>query len=569
MNVEIKRSCAISIILLIVYSLFANTSAGSDLSDFRQRSDFLMLKSFEMDPILATSAGYDNFNDKMPNLSKSAIASYDSLINVEYNMLKNMDTTGWEIEDQLDYILEMQNIEVYLPGFAKEEELETSAAFYSESCFFGIILITSRQNNNIDEVYRCFIGRLNEIPGFLDSAKGIIKEFNQVDLIYSIQYLMGAAEIIKGYCDNLVDSLPAENGRISTARDKAVLAIRGFVDFLSEYGPSGPQYHPIGKEEFDRRLKSDYFIDINSDSLMNLADNEFWRADSLVKFQALKLPTKEEQRFTGCGGVAFSPSDEEITTYCQKEIKVISHFLNDRKILTVSDSLPDIKFEEMPSYLNHAGYSSDLFIDDGQLCDNPRGVYYSTFSSLSYSSYDDSDRDSIEYDLRQNFAENLIPGRYFQNEILRNENSKIRKLYINAVNYEGWFVYIQKLLIEQGLFGNDPEVLYKYYCDLRGYALGMYINIGYHTGRFSMDSLSTIVRDRIGTDSSAYEINKGINSFMPFYYIGKFYGRLLFEQMRQNAQRKEGANFKIIEFHDKVLSEGAIPLALIQRKYDW
>ena len=48
-------------------------------------------------------------------------------------------------------------------------------------------------------------------------------------------------------------------------------------------------------------------------------------------------------------------------------------------------------------------------------------------------------------------------------------------------------------------------------------------------------------------------------------YLRYQLGKLMILKLREDVEQKEGTAFRIVEFHDAFLNEGAIPVPLIRR----
>jgi hypothetical protein len=569
MNNEINvRGTLLALLFLLVVYIPAS---ASDLDEFRSWTKNSTLENFKFSPIWGSHLGYREFDDKMKDLSDSALNSHDSLTQQWYEFLIGLDTTGWPIDDQIDYSLELSGIESYLPGIRDYFDMKGTTAYYSDECQYGIFLLATRCDRPLSERYKCLIGRLSEIPGYLARAESLLTEFNQTDLIFTIRVMQDTYELIGGFCDALADSFPQDNGKISTARDRAILATRDFISFCAERGPDAPRVIPLGEEKFIRKLRFDYQLNISPDSLMALADLEFWRADSLVKLAALKLPleSRDDESLPGMNDLIDRPSVDSIKLYCQDEVAAQIKFLEANEIIDIPDSLPKLEFVEIPGYLNHAGYYSDFFVDAGVLNPDQTGYFYSNLRMLNHFVGDNLPKNYIDPEFRDNIIRNVIPGRLYLTSIARKKASFTRQSIQNDMFTGGWYQYIKGVLIDRGLFGDDPKPVYDYYCDLRSLALGAYIDVGFNSGRLTLDSARTFVIERMGADSSTYRVNSAFNSYMPFQSTAPFMGRLIFIQMHENALKKEGDKFNLKDFHDKILSEGCIPPVLIAKKYGW
>jgi uncharacterized protein (DUF885 family) len=136
--------------------------------------------------------------------------------------------------------------------------------------------------------------------------------------------------------------------------------------------------------------------------------------------------------------------------------------------------------------------------------------------------------------------------------------------------FDGWNLYIEELLIDKGFWEDNYNVVYDYYKYLRLVALSSMLEIELHANGISIDSAYSILTNKLGSDASSYgkESILGLTLYHA-HYTSVLMGYYLFNNMRERAQKIEGSEFDLQEFHEKVLWEGRISPALIALKYRW
>jgi uncharacterized protein (DUF885 family) len=146
-----------------------------------------------------------------------------------------------------------------------------------------------------------------------------------------------------------------------------------------------------------------------------------------------------------------------------------------------------------------------------------------------------------------------MPGHYVQFEIANNLQPKsrraLRAIYGNTPYIEGWALYTQQMMSEQGFMNNNKALWLSYYKQLlRSIAnaiLDLMIN---DTFQEKEEAVAKLQRAQL---SSAQ---------LPTYFVG-LHGWL---DARDEYQRRKGSAFSLSEFHDTALKESAIPLPVLQ-----
>jgi uncharacterized protein (DUF885 family) len=126
---------------------------------------------------------------------------------------------------------------------------------------------------------------------------------------------------------------------------------------------------------------------------------------------------------------------------------------------------------------------------------------------------------------------------------------------------EGWACYATQLMEELGML-TPLEQLSEQHTRVRMLARAI-VDIRLHLGRCTFDEAVQYYRDVVGMPVEVATAETTKNSMFPctaiMYWLGT--GRIL--ALRAQLQARRGADFSMLEFHDALLSRGAIPVPLI------
>jgi uncharacterized protein (DUF885 family) len=141
-----------------------------------------------------------------------------------------------------------------------------------------------------------------------------------------------------------------------------------------------------------------------------------------------------------------------------------------------------------------------------------------------------------------------------------------RRHWINAYG-EGWALYAETLGHDLGLYA-DPV---SYAGALRleiSRAARLVVDTGLHAKGWSREQALAYWKDVTGANDqqAVAQIDRYIA--WPGQALGYKIGSLKIQELRSRAERQLGARFKLADFHDQVLGEGAMPLAVLERRID-
>jgi uncharacterized protein (DUF885 family) len=163
------------------------------------------------------------------------------------------------------------------------------------------------------------------------------------------------------------------------------------------------------------------------------------------------------------------------------------------------------------------------------------------------------------------FLHEAIPGHHFQLSLALENTAlpKFRRYDSNTAYAEGWGLYAERLGAELGLY-TDP---YQHYGMLLGdmqRAVRLVVDTGMHAKGWSREQALAFAAENEGGKPASH-IAK-IERYManPGQALSYKIGQLKLLELRSLAEKQLGAKFDIRAFHDAVLMEGALPLAVLE-----
>lgn len=162
-----------------------------------------------------------------------------------------------------------------------------------------------------------------------------------------------------------------------------------------------------------------------------------------------------------------------------------------------------------------------------------------------------------------------IPGHHFQIAI-QTELTGVpffRRLLPFTAYAEGWGLYAERLAYESGFHQDAYDSLGALQAELFR-AVRLVVDTGIHRKRWTREQAiaymthnTGMAESKVVTEIERYIVNPGQACA---YKVGQL--KLL--QLRESARQRLGARFDLKRFHDLVLSNGALPLNLVERVVD-
>ncbi|MHA2344741.1 MAG: DUF885 family protein [Candidatus Hodarchaeales archaeon] len=569
----IEKSLAPRIIGVYVYFaiifVIITTGCGPNpqLLKYQASVDSTFYSYIEKYPEYATEIGiYDN-GDKWQDISSEFINKELDLFKKELEFLRSIDTTGWDIDYQINYTLDVAGYRSTISSYEVNPWYLTRPDYYFQNCKDGILRLIYRKPEPSPERLLLAFERIKKTPEFLNTAGENLETFEKGPLAHMILNAMQLARIVDATCSFLLTDFPDMKSEIITARDSAKWSITNLGQrvIMKKYPQGEDEFRPLGRSYYDSILFNDFMLDFGSDSVYSIAEYVYNRCDSIMNQIEGNIDidsTDLKNQFS----LRSEIKDTVINNY-YNEIKYIKKYLENEKILNVPKKSINLRIVRMPDWLVQTGINSDYYIAPAPLDSTDSGILYLYESPSQFSTVDTGG--GYLDNIRKNIINFILPGYHYRNHMTERELIPGRKLQNNSM-FNGWNLYMEEIFIDMGFWGDNYYPKYDFYKYMRLAALASMLEIALNADEISIDSAYNFMINRLGEDKSVYDRD---NVFAVTVYAAQntslIMGYYLFKDMQEKARAREGDNFDLREFHDKVLSEGRIPPTLIARKYGW
>ena len=160
------------------------------------------------------------------------------------------------------------------------------------------------------------------------------------------------------------------------------------------------------------------------------------------------------------------------------------------------------------------------------------------------------------------------PGHHFHIALMQELGlPNFRKFGGNNAFTEGWALYAETLGTEMGLY-DKPEDWFGHLNDEMLRAVRLVVDTGMHAKGWTREQSIQYMRETLGyTESDARNATERYMAW-PAQALGYKIGALKIQELRARAEKALGPKFSLPKFHEIVLGEGTLPLALMEKKVD-
>jgi uncharacterized protein (DUF885 family) len=159
-----------------------------------------------------------------------------------------------------------------------------------------------------------------------------------------------------------------------------------------------------------------------------------------------------------------------------------------------------------------------------------------------------------------------VPGHHLQIATMqeRKDIPDFRRYEGSTAFIEGWALYAERLAREMGFYQeNFSEYGRLTFAIWR--AARLVVDTGIHFYRWSRDRSIQYCREHTGLEDHEIEVEVDRYIAMPGQALAYKIGELKILELREKAGKALGLGFKIREFHDRLLENGALPLYILEK----
>lgn len=165
------------------------------------------------------------------------------------------------------------------------------------------------------------------------------------------------------------------------------------------------------------------------------------------------------------------------------------------------------------------------------------------------------------------FLHEAIPGHHYQIS-LQQENTDLpafRRFIWYGAYGEGWALYTESLGKELGLY-EDPHQYFGMLSEEMHRAIRLVVDAGMHTKGWTREQAIQFSVDNEAESLS--DITSEIERYMaiPGQALSYKVGQLKIFELRHKAEQELGDKFSLSKFHDEILHDGCLPIAVLETK---
>jgi len=453
--------------------------------------------------------------------------------------------------DQVDYRLLGSAVARVRWELSIEQSWKRNPQFYVDQTLGSVYLLLLPPPPFSEARQAEIVARIKQIPITLQSAQENLTDLRQPFVQLAIDALDRVGERSQQMEKGLAPQFSAANNQaLQQAVPAAVTALLQYRTWLTTKLPTARKDTAIGRDNYVFFLRKVALLPYTPEQLLAMSQQEWSRS---VAFEAY-----QQTRLAGAPPAPFFPSaDAQIQAEKAAEEKVRA-FLVEQKILSVPAWMQHYRNLLLPDYLEplqDLGVTDDL-TGPSRLDQNGTSYIRVPRPNLGFFNL------STAHDPQPILVHEGVPGHYFQLCLGWHNPDPIRRHYYDSGANEGLGFYAEEMMLQAGLFDDNPHTRETIYSFMRLRALRVEVDVKLALGEFTLQQGADYLARTVPMDRATALDEAAMFSSTPGQGISYQIGKLQITQLLSDARRMQGKDFSMLQFNDFVWNNGNVPIAL-------
>ncbi|HXA67046.1 MAG TPA: DUF885 domain-containing protein [Bryobacteraceae bacterium] len=560
------RNAMLCLFGLVLAVFMPGCKMPGERQDFSKLSEDFVYGSLALSPVSSTAAGYHEYqgirlDEKLDDYSPGGIQDQRQFYSGFRERLALIKPETLAPEERADYQIVQNQVELALLDLNRIQSFRHNPTVYVELVGNALFNPFVLEYAPLETRYRHIIQRLFKIPELMQQAKANLRDSPEVWNRVAQEENDGNIDLID---KTLRERVPAASKTdFDRAAVSALDALRGFSKYLKDDLSRRTSDWRLGKDKYDPKFR--YTLASGKTPDQVLSEAEAALKDMREQMVKLAAPRTVQQALDKIAQQHATP--ETFMDQARKTLEEATKFVREKHLVTLP-ARSNLQVIPTPEFMR--GIYAVAGFNAAPALEPQLGAFYWVTpipANWPKDRIESKLREYNYYGLQEITIHEAMPGHYVQLEIANNLEPKtrrvLRNIYGNGPYVEGWAVYAQQLMSDEGYLNNSVELRLTLMKQLLRSIANAILDIRLQTmGMTEQQALDLMINDTFQEKEEATaKIQRAQLSScqLPMYFIG-WRGWL---DVHEDYKKRKGAAFQLSEFHDAALKESAVPLPVL------
>lgn len=513
---------------------------------------------WHLDPVEATGFGLSQYDHLLGSYGVDDVRQHLAALKSVAGALEELNSES--LDEEIDKTALLNDLRVNINKFEHEKPHVRNPAFWLSHALDGLYQLTVLRDRPQEHRAWAIESRLRALPGFLDSARRTLGDCPEVFRETAGQLAESGASLI----DDVSQALERDRG--SDAADVCTAACEALSDF-GTYIDSGAldgadDSFAIGERAFNFRLHYEHALQSTAAELWRYGLDLMERAERDLTEVAREVdPALRWQSVVDRLRLEPTPHRRLVEAY-QAEAGRAQRFVVDHDLMTVPEG--ELQVVETPPFLRSVTPFA-AYHPPGAFADDRIGRFYVTPPGAR----DGSGQAGVEphdfsvHEIPGTVVHEGFPGHHLQFLHAQSQPRVVRKVIGTPLTVEGWALYCELLMDEEGYFRIPEERLFHRLAMLWR-AARIVLDVGLHTRGMSVADASRFLVEQVHFEPGQAGVEVRRYCAQPAYQLCYAVGLRELLELRDSYHRAKGGEYTAKGFHEAVLAFGGLPVSMMR-----
>ncbi len=537
------------------------------MSSFTDLTETFLKEEFAESPVLASSLGLTEYDEKLDDLSADAFRRHEERSSAWLTRFRALPDDTLSPAERIDRdlaasILRGREITAPLRMWQKQPATYLNPGLQG---VFSLFLHKIRPENELADAARA---RLAEVPRALRQGMDNL-DFTIVPRIY-VDRAIGQAKAAATYARELVAQEVQDQTRreqLAATGGEAGDAYDAFAEFLIEKKEKATGTYAIGEATYSALLREKELLPYDARALRERGREQYdLLAAELRRLSQEIAGTDDWVGLLEKLNKVHAPTPELMRAEYEEWTERARSFLRDTGLVTlppgeVCTVEPSPPFQRpilaVASYNRPPAFSDSL-----------AGHFFVPYPP------DNTSPDEVQKRLEGNCGAGIpttavheaYPGHHWHLVMAHFNPSKLRQVFSTSYFSEGWALYAERVMREQGFFTDPKHQLYQYEATIFR-AARIIVDVSLHLGEMTFDEAVRFMVEKGNLSEPNARAEVGRYCSWPTQASSYLTGMLEIVDLRTRWLTQTGKKGvpALREFHDRLTGSGAMPTSLAER----
>ncbi|KPL04528.1 MAG: hypothetical protein AMJ90_00320 [candidate division Zixibacteria bacterium SM23_73_2] len=537
--------------------------------EFTRLVDEILEFYWESNPIEATFSGihrYDQVLDKMDSESRK---KYRDKIKNYLERVKDFPSDTLSSDQKMDQQILLSSLKTEVKIEEETKKLQRDSSFYPRYALWGPYILMLRNFAPLKERMKAALARLEKIPAFMEQGKANLKKGEGIPKIWTETGLETTSSG-KDFFDKMIpifaEKVPEIKQKILDATHKAKEAFESFETFLKQdILPESDGDFAVGKELFDYLLSSHHMLPYDSEEVYSIGEKLIGQTQKEMEEVSKEIDPQKHWTEIVKETKRTHPEKDKLLEFYKKEMEKAKGFVMQNDLVAIPPG-ENLEVIETPVFerniIPYGAYMPPAPFEEKQ-----EGFFWVTPVNENFPQ--NQQEEQLEghnsYGAVLTALHEAYPGHHLQLVHSNRIDSKVRRLFGTSLFWEGWALYCEDMMYEQGFY-TDPRTRLLKLKDQLWRGCRVVIDVGIHTGKMSFDQAVDMLVNvaKLEPVNARAEVKRYTTD--PAQPLSYSLGKMEILKLRDEYKKLKGADFDLKSFHNKLLSYGSIPIKLVREK---